>query len=72
MPAASPQPTRDRGCPCQHLLYQQLGDRYLGQERYADSAAAYRAYATERFPDSKVAHQMQLRVIASYEAGISP
>ena len=54
--------------PYQHLLYQQLGDRYLGQERYADSAATYRAY-TERFPDSKVAHQMQLRVIASYEAG---
>jgi tetratricopeptide (TPR) repeat protein len=55
----------------QHLFYQALGDLYLAQNRYRDSAETYRAY-NRRFPDSKVAHQMQLRVIDSYEAGGFP
>lgn len=54
--------------PYQHLFYQQLGDLYLGQERYRDSAETYRAY-TNRYPSSNVAHEMQLRVIESYAAG---
>jgi tetratricopeptide (TPR) repeat protein len=57
--------------PYQHLLYQALGDLYLAQERYRDSAETYKAYTLE-FPGSKVAHQMQLRVIDSYEAGGFP
>lgn len=54
--------------PYQHLLYQQLGDLYLSQERYRDSAETYKAY-TQTYPASLVAHEMQLRVIQSYAAG---
>jgi TolA-binding protein len=52
----------------QPLLYLQLGDLYLAQERYADSADAYKAYLRS-FPDSSEAPGVQLRVIAAYEAG---
>lgn len=54
--------------PYQHLIYQQLGDLYLSQERYRDSAETYKAY-TDAYPASRVAHEMQLRVIESYAAG---
>jgi tetratricopeptide (TPR) repeat protein len=57
--------------PYQHLLYQGLGDLYLKQERYRDSAETYKAY-TSRYPESKVAHIFQMRVISSYEAGGFP
>lgn len=49
-------------------IYLQLGDLYLAQERYRDSAETYRLY-TEQHPDSRVAHEMQLRVVQAYEAG---
>ena len=52
----------------QPLLYLQLGDLYLAQERYADSAETYQAYL-RRFPYSSEAPRVQLRVIESYEAG---
>ena len=54
--------------PYQHLLYQQLGDLYLSQERDRDSAETYKAY-TRTDPASRVAHEMQQRVIQSYAAG---
>jgi tetratricopeptide (TPR) repeat protein len=57
--------------PYQHLLYQSLGELYLSQERYRDSAETYKAY-NQRFADSPVAHRFQLHVIAAYEAGGFP
>jgi TolA-binding protein len=54
--------------PWEYLLYESLGELYLSQERYADSALAYQAYI-ERRPDSKRAHHFQMRVIETYEAG---
>ena len=54
--------------PYQHLLYQQLGELYLRQQRYRDSAEAYRAFTTA-WPDSDRAHQFQIRVIETYESG---
>ncbi|MCP5187571.1 MAG: tetratricopeptide repeat protein [Pseudomonadales bacterium] len=57
--------------PYQHLLYQSLGELYLSQERYRDSAETYQAY-NQRFADSPVAHRFQMQVIAAYEAGGFP
>jgi len=52
----------------EYMLYDALGELYLSQERYADSALAYQVY-TQRWPQSKRAHRFQLRVIDAYEAG---
>jgi TolA-binding protein len=57
--------------PYQHLLYQALGELYLSQERYRDSAQTLKAYASQ-YPDSPLAHEFQLQVIAAYEAGGFP
>lgn len=55
----------------QYLVYQSLGDLYLNQERYRDSAETYKAYILNS-PDSQVAHEFQLKVIAAYEQGGFP
>ena len=55
----------------QPLLYLQLADLYLAQERYGDSAETYKSYL-RNFPDSSEAPWIQLQVIASYEAGGFP
>jgi TolA-binding protein len=55
----------------QYLVYQSLGDLYLTQERYRDSAETYKAYIVDS-PDSQVAHTFQLKVIAAYEQGSFP
>lgn len=57
--------------PYQHLLYQGLGDLYLSQQRYRDSAETYKDY-TRRYPDSQLAHVFQIKVIEAYEAGGFP
>lgn len=57
--------------PYQHLLYESLGMLYLSQERYRDSAETYQSY-TRRFPESRVAHLFQMRVIEAFEAGGFP
>lgn len=57
--------------PYQHLLYEALGEHYLAQERFRDSAESYKAY-TRRFPQSALAHRFALRVIETYEAGGFP
>ena len=57
--------------PYQHLLYEALGEHYLKQERYRDSAETYKGFTTQ-YPDSKFAHVLQLRVVESYEAGGFP
>lgn len=55
----------------EYLVYQGLGDLYLNQERYRDSAETYKAYILNS-PDSQVAHEFQLKVIAAYEHGGFP
>ncbi len=57
--------------PYEVLLYAQLGELYLGQQRYRDSAATYKTYASQ-FPNSDLAPQFQLKVIETYEAGGFP
>ncbi len=48
------------------LLYQELGELYLKQERFRDSADTFRAFGS-RYPDSEYAHRFHVRVIAIYE-----
>ena len=52
----------------QYLLYQNMGDLYLKQERYRDSAETYKAFIVS-FPDSHVAHDFQIKSITAYEEG---
>ena len=54
--------------PYEYLLYEALGNLYLAQERYDDSALTYQAFISNN-PDSHRAHRFQLRVIEAYEAG---
>lgn len=55
----------------QHLIYQSLGDLYLEQERYRDSADTYQSYIASN-PDSPAAHEFQFGVIEVFEAGGFP
>ncbi len=48
------------------LLYQELGELYLKQERYRDSAETFRAFS-RRYPASEFAHRFHVRVIGIYE-----
>lgn len=57
--------------PYQNLLYEALGEHYLKQERYRDSAETFKGFTTQ-YPDSKFSHLLQLRVVESYEAGGFP
>ncbi|MEP5764068.1 MAG: tetratricopeptide repeat protein [Halieaceae bacterium] len=50
----------------QPLLYAQLGELYLKQERFRDSAETFRAFS-RRYPDSLYAHRFHVRVIGIYE-----
>jgi tetratricopeptide (TPR) repeat protein len=57
--------------PYQHDLYQALGAHYLAQQRYRDSAEAFRAF-TRLYPTSPRTPQFALRVVQAYEAGGFP
>ena len=48
------------------LLYQELGELYLKQERYRDSAETFRSFS-RRNPSSEFAHRFHVRVIGIYE-----
>ena len=48
------------------LLYQELGELYLKQERFRDSADTFRAFG-DRYPASEYAHRFHVRVIGIYE-----
>jgi len=49
----------------EYLAYASLGEFYLAQERYDDSAGTFRAFTVEH-PHSRRAHSFQLRVIEAY------
>ena len=55
----------------ERLLYEQLGDLYLEQERYQDAAKTFSAYVATH-ADSDGAPAMQVRVIDAYRAGEFP
>ncbi|TGD75630.1 tetratricopeptide repeat protein [Mangrovimicrobium sediminis] len=57
--------------PYQHLVYLALGELYLEQERYQDSASTFAGFIAEH-PESPVAHEFQWQAIRVYEAGGFP
>lgn len=57
--------------PYQPQLYEALGGLYLSQDRFRDSAQVYQDFLAHH-PDTPLAHDFQLRVIAAFEAGGFP
>lgn len=55
----------------QHLLYEQLGQLYLEQQRFSDSAATYQHFV-ENNPHSDFAPDFSIRTIEVYEQGNFP
>src|SRR5690554_3166518 len=55
----------------QHLLYEQLGQLYLEQKRFSDSAATYQMYVT-RNPAADMAPDFSIKRIQVYELGNFP
>lgn len=63
---------RDIGArPYQYLLYQQLGELYLSQERYLDSADTYARFVSNN-PSADIAPDFSIREIEVYQAGGFP
>ncbi|QFU77217.1 tetratricopeptide repeat protein [Halioglobus maricola] len=54
-----------------HRVYLALGELYLEQERYQDSADTFAGFAAAK-PFSPVAHEFDWRVIGAYESGGFP
>lgn len=57
--------------PYQFMLYQQLGQLYLEQKRYSDSAQTYQHFV-EQNPDSDFAPSFSIKVIDVYQQGDFP
>ena len=55
----------------EHLLYEQLGQLYLEQKRYSDSADTYKKYV-EQNPLSEIAPRFSIKMITVYEQGNFP
>lgn len=51
-----------------HLLYEGLGNLYIGKERFQDAALAFEAFAKRR-PDDRYAPSLQMRTIEAYQKG---
>lgn len=59
------------GRPYQHLLYQHLGELYLAQKRYLDSADTFAAFVAQN-PNADLAPDFSLREIKLYQQGDFP
>jgi TolA-binding protein len=57
--------------PYEYMLYQQLGQLYLEQKRYTDSAQTYQ-YFVQHNPDSDFAPSFSIKVIDVYQEGNFP
>lgn len=57
--------------PYQHLLYRQLGELYLAQKRYLDSADTFAAFVAQN-PNADLAPDFSLREIDIYQRGDFP
>jgi tetratricopeptide (TPR) repeat protein len=55
----------------QHLLYEQLGELYLEQKRFSDSAGTYKFFV-ENNPNSNFAPDFSIKTIIVYEQGNFP
>ena len=55
----------------QHLLYSRLGDLYLTQKRYKDSADTYRYYV-QLYPNTDYSPDFSVKAIEVYEQGNFP
>lgn len=55
----------------EHLLYQNLGDLYLEQERFRDSADTYRKYVSQN-PNSDYSPAFSVKAIDVYQRGDFP
>jgi tetratricopeptide (TPR) repeat protein len=54
--------------PYAHMLYSELGDLYVGKQRYTDAADTYRAFV-HRDPDHDRAPLLQMQAIEAYRKG---
>jgi tetratricopeptide (TPR) repeat protein len=54
--------------PYAHMLYAELGDLYVGKQRYTDAADTYRAFV-KRYPDHERAPLLQMQAIEAYRKG---
>ena len=54
--------------PYAYMLYSELGDLYVGKQRYTDAADTYRAFV-DRFPDHERAPLLQMQAIEAYKKG---
>jgi tetratricopeptide (TPR) repeat protein len=60
---------RRRGeMPYRHMLYAQLGDLYVGKQRFTDAADTYRAFV-DGWPDHEQAPILQMQAIEAYRKG---
>jgi TolA-binding protein len=57
--------------PYEYMLYQQLGQLYLDQKRFSDSAATYQQFVKDN-PDSDFAPSFSIKVIEVYTNGNFP
>jgi TolA-binding protein len=55
----------------EHLLYEELGQLYLEQKRFSDSAETYKQFVTQN-PQSDFAPQFSMKMITVYEQGDFP
>ncbi|MGH8244451.1 MAG: tetratricopeptide repeat protein, partial [Steroidobacteraceae bacterium] len=54
--------------PYGYMLYSELGDLYVGKQRYTDAADTYRAFV-HRYPDHERAPLLQMQAIEAYKKG---
>ncbi len=54
--------------PYAYMLYSELGDLYVGKQRYTDAADTYRAFV-DRYPDHERAPLLQMQAIEAYKKG---
>ena len=60
--------SRRSDLPYAYLLYSELGDLYVGKQRYTDAADTYRAFV-DRYPDHERAPLLQMQAIEAYRKG---
>jgi tetratricopeptide (TPR) repeat protein len=54
--------------PYAFMLYSELGDLYVGKQRFTDAADTFRAFV-ERYPDHERAPLLQMQAIEAYKKG---
>ena len=54
--------------PYAYMLYSELGDLYVGKQRFTDAADSYRAFV-DRYPNHERAPLLQMQAIEAYKKG---